>query len=95
MHRMHTCWLLQVFVFGGMTIDGHLLNDLWALDLDNMQWTHCTCYGYTPSPRKGAQPCLLDRAWLQRQNTLLHFLVQVADMQGTLQHADVVLTCSQ
>lgn len=36
-----------------MTIDGHLLNDLWCLDLDNMQWTHCTCYGYTPTPRKG------------------------------------------
>lgn len=45
--------MLQVYIFGGMTIDGHLLNDLWALDLDNMQWSHCLTYGYTPSPRKG------------------------------------------
>eukprot|EP00878_Enallax_costatus_P041461 GHUV01048247.1.p1 GENE.GHUV01048247.1~~GHUV01048247.1.p1 ORF type:complete len:624 (+),score=179.30 GHUV01048247.1:665-2536(+) len=47
----------KVYIFGGMTIDGHLLNDLWCLDLDNMQWTHCTCYGYTPTPRKGASLC--------------------------------------
>jgi hypothetical protein len=38
-----------------MTIDGHLLNDLWALDLDSMTWSHCTCYGLAPAARKGAQ----------------------------------------
>jgi hypothetical protein len=51
----YTCQLfaLQVYIFGGMTIDGHLLNDLWALDLDSMTWSHCTCYGLAPSARKG------------------------------------------
>jgi hypothetical protein len=47
--------VLQVYIFGGMTIDGHLLNDLWALDLDSMTWSHCTCYGLAPSARKGVQ----------------------------------------
>eukprot|EP00879_Flechtneria_rotunda_P025407 GHRR01026999.1.p1 GENE.GHRR01026999.1~~GHRR01026999.1.p1 ORF type:complete len:354 (+),score=123.29 GHRR01026999.1:930-1991(+) len=47
----------KVYVFGGVTNDGHLLNDLWALDLDNMHWTRCICYGYTPSPRKGTSMC--------------------------------------
>ncbi|KAF6250631.1 hypothetical protein COO60DRAFT_1681080 [Scenedesmus sp. NREL 46B-D3] len=47
----------KVYVFGGMTIDGHLLSDLWALDLDSMTWSHCTCYGLAPSARKGASLC--------------------------------------
>ncbi|WIA13348.1 hypothetical protein OEZ85_006930 [Tetradesmus obliquus] len=47
----------KVYIFGGMTIDGHLLNDLWALDLDSMTWSHCTCYGLAPSARKGASLC--------------------------------------
>lgn len=46
--------IVQVYIFGGMTINGHLLNDLWALDLDSMTWSHCTCYGLAPSARKGA-----------------------------------------
>ncbi len=28
----------QVYVFGGQTQDGHLLNDLWQWDLEALQW---------------------------------------------------------
>lgn len=44
----------QVYVFGGMTSDGTLLDDMWSLELDTMQWTQLHTFGATPSARKGA-----------------------------------------
>lgn len=43
----------QLYVFGGMSADGQLLNDLWVFDQDFAQWSQVTCYGQLPSPRKG------------------------------------------
>ena len=28
----------QVFIFGGQTEDGNLLNDMWQWDLETLQW---------------------------------------------------------
>jgi hypothetical protein len=43
----------KAWVFGGMTGDGHLLADLWLLDLDATQWHKLHTFGAAPSPRKG------------------------------------------
>lgn len=46
-----------MFVFGGCTVDGTLLSDLWIFDQDSMTWTYATCFGNPPSARKGASLC--------------------------------------
>ncbi len=51
------CRSLQLHIFGGQTADGTLLNDLWVLDQETMQWSESTCFGYAPSPRKGEPAC--------------------------------------
>lgn len=43
----------QVFVFGGMTMDGQLLDDMWTLELDSMQWNQLHTFGTPPCARKG------------------------------------------
>ncbi|KAK9837697.1 hypothetical protein WJX74_003317 [Apatococcus lobatus] len=56
-----TCLLDKVFVFGGQSQEGHLLNDLWQWDLEALQWVQIM-YIHTiggantapPSPRRGA-----------------------------------------
>jgi hypothetical protein len=47
------CVRERVYVFGGMTGEGHLLGDLWSLDVDTMQWQHHITAGTIPCPRKG------------------------------------------
>jgi hypothetical protein len=42
-------------VFGGMTREGVLLDDLWTLELDNMQWSQLHTFGTIPCARKGGQ----------------------------------------
>ena len=51
----HACASIRekLFVFGGITTDGVLLNDLWSFDLDSLSWTYVTCFGNKPSPRQG------------------------------------------
>lgn len=51
----HACTSIRekMFVFGGITTDGTLLNDLWSFDLDSLSWTYITCFGSKPSPRHG------------------------------------------
>ncbi|MEW5307774.1 MAG: hypothetical protein WDW38_010526 [Sanguina aurantia] len=48
------CIREKMFVFGGATAEGGLLNDLWIFDQDSSQWTRVTCFGSTPAPRRGA-----------------------------------------
>lgn len=49
------CGSIQVYVFGGMTLEGALLDDLWTLELDNMQWSQLHTFGTIPCARKGGQ----------------------------------------
>lgn len=42
-----------MFIFGGESPDGTLLNDLWTFDLDSVSWTYVTSFGNKPTPRKG------------------------------------------
>jgi hypothetical protein len=51
----HACASIRekVFVFGGATVDGTLLNDVWILDQDSMTWNQVTCFGTVPSARRG------------------------------------------
>uniref|UniRef100_A0A7S3QQQ5 Fibronectin type-III domain-containing protein n=2 Tax=Dunaliella tertiolecta TaxID=3047 RepID=A0A7S3QQQ5_DUNTE len=55
-HGHATCAVREkVFVFGGMSMEGALLNDLWVYDQDSLTWTNVTiCGGHPPSPRRGA-----------------------------------------
>ncbi len=49
-----TCAIREkLFVFGGSAEDGKLYNDLWIFDQDTLTWTHVTCFGHVPSPRRG------------------------------------------
>jgi len=52
----HACTSIRekVFVFGGVSADGTLLNDLWIFDQDSVNWTYVTCFGSPPCPRRGA-----------------------------------------
>lgn len=47
----------RVLIFGGANAQGELLQDLWILDQDSLQWTHASCIGHPPSARKGATLC--------------------------------------
>ena len=40
-----------MFIFGGSSTDGQLLNDLWQLDLMTFQFEECSVRGSPPSPR--------------------------------------------
>lgn len=67
----HACTSIRekMFVFGGITTDGTLLNDLWSFDLDSLSWTYITCFGSKPSPRHGEcgrqkQNCCVPHWWL-------------------------------
>lgn len=55
----HACTSIRekVFVFGGVTVDGNLLNDVWTFDQDSCSWTQVSCYGNQPSPRQGTSAC--------------------------------------
>jgi hypothetical protein len=44
---------MQVYIMGGMTSEGELLDDVWTLELDSMQWTQLQTYGSAPCARKG------------------------------------------
>lgn len=44
---------MQVYIMGGMTIEGELLDDVWTLELDSMQWTQLQTFGSAPCARKG------------------------------------------
>lgn len=48
------CIREKVFVFGGCTADGVLLNDVWMYDQESGQWSHVSTFGTVPSPRRGA-----------------------------------------
>lgn len=52
----HACTNIRekLFIFGGISADDTLLNDIWILDQDSMSWSHVICYGTKPSPRRGA-----------------------------------------
>lgn len=53
-HGHATCAIREkLFVFGGTSADGTLLNDLWIFDQDSLNWSHVSCYGSMPSPRRG------------------------------------------
>ncbi|GBF88822.1 hypothetical protein Rsub_01723 [Raphidocelis subcapitata] len=54
------CVRERVFVFGGVTGEGHLLGDLWVLDLDASAWTQLAPLGAPPCARKGATLCATD-----------------------------------
>ncbi|KAL6758234.1 hypothetical protein V8C86DRAFT_2601400 [Haematococcus lacustris] len=57
-HGHATCAIREkLFVFGGTTADGTLLNDLWIYDQDVLSWTYVTCFGNLPSPRRGSTLC--------------------------------------
>lgn len=45
--------MVQVYIFGGMDIQGRLLDDLWVFELDSMHWSQLQAYGARPSARKG------------------------------------------
>ncbi len=51
------CIRERVFVFGGASGDGVLLNDVWMYDQDSCQWSHINTFGTVPSPRTGARCC--------------------------------------
>lgn len=52
----HACACIRekVFVFGGVNEQSELLNDLWFLDQDTLQWQQVMFFGVPPSPRRGA-----------------------------------------
>lgn len=52
----HACACIRekVFVFGGVSEDHELLNDLWFLDQDTLQWQQVISYGVPPCARRGA-----------------------------------------
>ncbi|KAG2424386.1 hypothetical protein HXX76_014595 [Chlamydomonas incerta] len=54
------CIRERVFVFGGATADGVLLNDVWVWDQDSSQWAHVSTFGTVPSPRTGAAATCTD-----------------------------------
>ncbi len=55
-----TCAIREkVFVFGGCSAEGNLLNDLWIFDQDSLTWTCVSTYGAVPCPRRGGSCGLL------------------------------------
>ncbi|KXZ54835.1 hypothetical protein GPECTOR_4g907 [Gonium pectorale] len=54
------CIRERVFVFGGATSDGVLLNDVWVYDQDSCQWSHVSTFGTVPAPRTGAASTCTD-----------------------------------
>lgn len=65
----------QIYIIGGMTIEGQLLDDVWTLELDSWQWTQLQTFGAAPCARKGRAAQLGSLAgqlasvmWQQRTN---------------------------
>ncbi|KAG2490886.1 hypothetical protein HYH03_010803 [Edaphochlamys debaryana] len=54
------CIRERVFMFGGVTADGVLLNDVWMYDQDSSQWNHISTFGTVPTPRTGAATTCTD-----------------------------------
>ncbi|GLC41598.1 hypothetical protein PLESTF_000274300 [Pleodorina starrii] len=54
------CIRERVFVFGGASADGVLLNDVWMYDQDSCQWSHISTFGTVPAPRTGAAATCTD-----------------------------------
>jgi tRNA wybutosine-synthesizing protein 3 len=72
---MHACASIRekVFIFGGLSADGSLLNDVWVFDQDSVLWSCVNCYGSLPSARQGVCGYLMGRStYFVAQNSLVH-----------------------
>ena len=78
----HACTSIRekVFVFGGASADGALMNDVWVFDQDSSSWSTVNCYGSLPSARKGGSLLRRGASWAGIGGSLLgrHWCISAA-----------------